>query len=514
MIQSIEQFVQQPEILTLFNQWKNRSIPTGVMADVYDGAVWKSFLTVDGKQFLSSRYSLGLLINVDWFQPYKHVQYSVGAIYLAILNFPRHLRYRRENMILVGIIPGPHEPSLHMNSFLEPLVQDLLKLWKGVQMQTTEGLQVIRAGLMCNSSDVLATRKIGGFVGHGALKGCSRCLKSFPTTTFGEKADYSGFNPTTWPKRSVEEHRRKGMEWRHANTLTSRQKIEREYGIRFTELLRLSYFDTVRFSVVDPMHNVLLGTAKLMVTLWKDQGLLSSIDFEKIQSCVNKFVTPPDIGRIPHKISSGFSSFTADQWKNWALIFSLVALKPTLPDMHYRCWCIFVQACHLLCSRAICHDKVVELNSLLIRFCRTFEQLYGADSCTPNLHLHCHLMDCLLDYGPGNSFWLFACERLNGILGSVPTNHQAIEAQLMRKFISSQQVLQSMASSEETAIKDLLRPFHCSRGSLKHEELPELLCLQHSQYLMQVTSVIIVNFFHLLKKAVYAKMILMVLSLL
>lgn len=111
---------------------------------------------------LSSRYSLGLLINVDWFQPYKHVQYSVGAIYLAILNFPRHLRYRRENMILVGIIPGPHEPSLHMNSFLEPLVQDLLKLWKGVQMQTTEGLQVIRAALMCNSSDVPATRELEG----------------------------------------------------------------------------------------------------------------------------------------------------------------------------------------------------------------------------------------------------------------------------------------------------------------------------------------------------------------
>lgn len=83
----------------------------------------------------------------------------------------------------------------------------------------------------------------------------------------------------------MEEHRREGMEWRHANTSTSGQKIEREYGIRFTELLRLSYFDTVRFSVVDPMHNVLLGTAKLMVTLWKDQGLLSSIDFEKIQSC-------------------------------------------------------------------------------------------------------------------------------------------------------------------------------------------------------------------------------------
>ena len=62
------------------------------------------------------------LINVDWFQPYKHVQYSVGAVYLAVLNFPGRLRYRQQNMIFVGIIPGPHEPSLHINPFLELLV--------------------------------------------------------------------------------------------------------------------------------------------------------------------------------------------------------------------------------------------------------------------------------------------------------------------------------------------------------------------------------------------------------
>ena len=123
LVQSIKQLVLQPGMLDQLNQWKARSIPCGVMADIYDRSVWKSFLTVNGKEFLLSRYGFGLLINVDWFQPYKHVQYSVGAIYIAILNFPRHLRYRRENMILIGVIPGPHEPSLHINSFIVPLVQ-------------------------------------------------------------------------------------------------------------------------------------------------------------------------------------------------------------------------------------------------------------------------------------------------------------------------------------------------------------------------------------------------------
>ena len=270
-MRSIEPLLKQPGKLDLLNEWKSRSIHTGVMADVYDGLVWKSFLVVEGKEFLSSRYSLGLLINVDWFQPYKHIQYSVGAIYIVILNYPRHLRYLRENMILVGVLPGPHEPSLHINSYLEPLVRELISLWRGIEMDTTEGSKVIRAALLCNSSDIPATRKIGGFVGHAALKGCSRCLKEFPTNVFGEKPDYSGFNPTSWPKRNMETHKTKGMEWKHARTQTSRTKIERECGIRYIELLRLPYFDSPRFSLVDPMHNVLLGTSKLMVKLWKEK---------------------------------------------------------------------------------------------------------------------------------------------------------------------------------------------------------------------------------------------------
>ena len=51
---------------------------------------------------------------------------------------------------------------------------------------------------------------------------------------------------------------------------------------------------------------------------------------------------------------------------------------------------------------------------------------------------------CLLEYGPSCSFWLFALERLNGILDSVSTNHQAIEIQLMQKFISYQKILKKV----------------------------------------------------------------------
>ena len=105
-------------------------------------------------------------------------------------------------------------------------------------------------------------------------------FNNFPVSSFGEKADYSGFDPNTWPPRSLAEHKTKALEWKHAKMLSVCQKIEQEYGVRYTELLRLPYFDTVPFSVVDPMHNILLGTTKLMVNLWKENGL-SSNDFSQ-----------------------------------------------------------------------------------------------------------------------------------------------------------------------------------------------------------------------------------------
>ena len=64
------------------------------------------------------------------------------------------------------------------------------------------------------------------------------------------------------------------------------------------------------------------------------------------------------------------------------------------------------------------------------------------------MHLHTHLLDCILDYGPVYSFWLFSFECFNGILGSYHTNQRAIEIQVMRKFLLDF-TLKELVSSEE-----------------------------------------------------------------
>lgn len=78
-----------------------------MLGDIYDGNVWKEFEASDGSQFVANPHNFMVNLNVDWFQPFTHLTDSVEALYLTIQNLPRTERYKLDNVILVGIIPGP-----------------------------------------------------------------------------------------------------------------------------------------------------------------------------------------------------------------------------------------------------------------------------------------------------------------------------------------------------------------------------------------------------------------------
>ena len=45
------------------------------------------------------------------------------------------------------------------------------------------------------------------------------------------------------------------------------------------------------------------------------------------------------------------------------------------------------------------HD-ILLADALLMQFCKRIERMYGSSVITPNMHLHCHIRQCLEDYGP------------------------------------------------------------------------------------------------------------------
>ena len=225
-------------------------------------------------------------------------------------------------------------------------------------------------------------------------------------------------------------------------TKTGMRKAESTLGVRYSVLLSLPYFDPVRFTVVDVMHNLFLGTGKYMFKIWLSMELLTKESLQEMERRISSFTVPNSLGRLPINISSNHGGYTSSQWQSWITLYSPVVLKGLLPNAHYQCWLLFVRACSILSRRIIKDSEVATADLLLLNFCKKFELLYGKDNCTPNLHMHLHIKDCLLDYGPSHALWCYSFERYNGMLGSYHTNRKSVESQIMRKFVNTQ-LLQS-----------------------------------------------------------------------
>ena len=110
--ESIVTLLKQQRMQDLCEHWRARVVPQNILADVYDGHIWKSFKDKDNDWFFRKQHTIGIILNCDWFPPFDKTPYSVGVLYAVILNLPRSVRFKPENMIIIGIIPGPDEPPL------------------------------------------------------------------------------------------------------------------------------------------------------------------------------------------------------------------------------------------------------------------------------------------------------------------------------------------------------------------------------------------------------------------
>ena len=145
---------------------------------------------------------------------------------------PREERYKIENVILAGIIPGPKEPK-NMNSLLDPIVSDLNKLFNGVMMKNPTSLSTVRAVLSCCVCDMPATPKLCGFLSFHAKMGCSKSMKQFPRFSSINKSDFSGFDVENWNDRQCEVHLQKARDANNKKARESIESIESSYGARF-----------------------------------------------------------------------------------------------------------------------------------------------------------------------------------------------------------------------------------------------------------------------------------------
>lgn len=131
-------------------------------------------------------------------------------------------------------------------------------------------------------------------------------------------------------------------------------------------------------------------------------------------------------------------------------------------------------ACFKLLKRMLTKEALQSAHALLLEFCNKFVELYGSEHCTPNMHLHLHLRECLLDCGPAYATWCFSFERFNGILESFHTNHKEVELQVMKKFTQKQLVRHLNLDKELDVLHSPLQKEIDQNHHIPSAELPKV----------------------------------------
>lgn len=251
---------------------------------------------------------------------------------------------------------------------------------------------------------------------------------------------------------------------KNSKSRTAESQIESKLGCRYSVLLKLPYFDPVRMTLIDPMHNLFLGSAKHFTKdILIGMGNLSKAELDVVHKRISITQVPLYMGRLPSRIDSG-STFTAQQWMNWTLYFSVFCLHGLLTTEQIECWRAFVLACRRLCKHSISVEDIKVADLLLIQFCKRVKRLFGTKFVTPNMHMHFHLSECLQDYGPLHSFWLYSFERYNGLLGNQPTNNRSIELQLLQRFLRDNSHLDLLSRAENMPLATEFRDVVCGHA--------------------------------------------------
>lgn len=299
---------------------------------------------------------------------------------------------------------------------------------------------LIKAALLSVATDLPAIRKVTQFLGHKADLGCHRCKfraeREPGTRGASGKMSYYTSGISRSDHRQDAEVRRQATEFKAATTKSAAAQIAQRNGVRYSELVRLPYYDMVKMTTVDPMHTFLLVMIQRETEL--NLAMLSAVEKHEFLRRIKSLKLPYDIGRLPTNIfdgEAGLGSITAQQWKNYAIIFAKPCMFKLLPRNAYKSLVILSNIVSLVSSPLFTLDDIDLLNRHLLDHHRLFRQVYGKWEVTVTYHMALHIPEIILDFGPPQTFWCFSYERINGMLTRTPNSNRNISVEVMERFL-------------------------------------------------------------------------------
>lgn len=400
--------------------------------DIYDGTEYRNLSEPGG--LLSYRYNYSFTFNTDGCKITNSSGVSGWPLYVQINELPPYLRSR--HMLLAGIFVDDRHPP--MNVFMKPFIDEMNALYRtGIiwhptpQVSSVTSKFIVIIGTVDTPARPLLTRTKQ----FNGLYGCLYCYaegmhaygkRIYPVDQcFGRLRTFTDFK-------------------QHA--IKAYQEKKEYFGVKgISSLVGLPEFDICKGMVVESMHALHLGVikqhTKLLLTSVNAPFYIGSPNTkQQIDDRLLSVTFPKIRARAPRSLSTT-PLWKASEWRNWMEI-APVCLEGILERKYVNHIALLSQAMYYLNNDAVSTQELDEAKRLLSQYVQTFQEYFGQENMSYNIHLMTHIAETANNWGPIWATDAYKFESWNRrIVAKVTSPHcrpeQIANRFLMAKFIDS-----------------------------------------------------------------------------
>ena len=365
--------------------------------------------------------------NTDGCQMAKSSKSSAWPVYLKIVDLPPDIR--DEHMILAALYVRQEKPV--MNAFMYPIVTEELN------PLSEEGVEWINGKVKILSKfvplgfilDLPARCSICNMKQYNGKFGCTYCYH--PSESVNDNAKY----PISNKVHELRTHDK------IVKDMIAAEKSNCEVrGVRGpSTLMLLKNLNLGNMIPPDSMHFLYLGIVPqhtdLLLTSHKEPYYIGSPNCQHIINNNLLSCKPPRrITRSPRPITDR-ANWKASEWRSWLLFYSLPCLQNVLPEKYWKHWAKLVAVAQILSSNSISKKDLEEANTLIIEYTVEFQQIFGKQHMTYNLHLLLHVIRSVRMFGPIQGYDAFSFENENRLLLKLKTSPTEVTVQIAKRYM-------------------------------------------------------------------------------
>ncbi|QRW11694.1 Transposase family Tnp2 protein [Ceratobasidium sp. AG-Ba] len=407
----------------------------GIIHDVFDGEDYRRLRATPvnppgGYHFFDNAEDVALGLSTDGVTLFKRRRRGLSTAWpIILINYNLHPRYRTklENILCVGVIPGPTQCK-DINSFLTPLLDELLELEEGVECHglNPEGVVYVfslHAFLIIVFGDILAVSKMTAMKGHNGRTPCRACyMQGYPCPLARTTVYYIPLRrpdhpiphpPHELPMRSHAEFLNDLQAIEAAPTTVAREFLQKDLGINSRSIFAsLKSIDLSSSFPYDIMHLLFENLVPNMLKYWTgkfkwlDQGNgnyeIDEAAWKAIgrqTAAATKTIPAEFVGTLPN-IAEDEKLFKAEAYAFWFHHF----LKMR-------------EIMLLVLKFGISNNEIDQLERMTGEWVNEYESLYyqyaveQLPACPLTIHALLHMAYYIRRTGPLWASWAFVMER-------------------------------------------------------------------------------------------------------